>query len=458
MELLLFKNFAKKTDSTARPNLAAYDKKCDVNLKVDTSYKSPVFTISDTSYPKYTYAYITDLDRYYFVKSTSQGNRNFYELTLELDKLATAKTAIGNYTCYIERTSDSRYYNVDILDSALSVEDGIEYSAQAATPIFADTSGCYVARIVGRDASGVATYVFDSLAEIGQIFNPVYNQYFRSGDWSGLKIGDFVQAFLCDPSKYLLGAYFTPLGGGEYQGKVTSEIVNVGFYPTNVAGARVTDPIYTISPITLNKPASYYNDFRKSDVAFSSYVLYLPAVGSVGLSPDNMEQTLVLSGTIDLLTGDIFYKLSASGQGLVGTYSGNIYASLQLSKGDASGGASFLSGLAATAGAIANESVVGAAAGAVEATKSAITPTPSVNGSQSGVASLRDIPDVIISVLQKKSGEFPVNQVGRPCCKNLTIGNLSGYVQCGNPSLSMAIESEILDEINAQLAAGFYYE
>ena len=455
MRIYLWSNFAKASNETKQPDLEHPTKTTNCELKQITSYGNPVFTIASESYPTYVYAYIAEMNRYYFVKGTKQGNRHMFDLECELDPLATCKTDIGSYTCYIERTSDSSYYNTDIADSALSVEDLVEHEAKAVTPIFSDTSGTYVARIVGKDVSGVATYVFQSLSEIGQIFNPVYAQYFQSGDWSSLHIGDFVQAFLCDPSKYLIGAYYSPLGSGAYTGHTTSETINVGFYPTNVAGARITTPKFDVGPITLNKPTSIYSDFRKTDAAFSSYSMYLPAVGNVTLSPDIMDEALSIKCCIDLLVGDIFYELYA-GTSLVGTYQGNCYASLQLAKGDASGGASFISGALQTAGAVAAGSAL-AVPSAIETVKSAMTPTPSINGSQAGVSALRALPDIVVSVMQKSSGEFPVNQVGRPCCKNLQISNLSGYVKCGNPSISLAVESDIRDKVNSLLASGFYY-
>lgn len=455
MEIKLFSNFSKASNETKQPDLLHPDKTTHADLKQVTSYGNPVFTIASENYPTYVYAYVTELNRYYFVKGTKQGNRHMYDLECKLDPLATCKAAIGNYICYIERTSDARYYNTDIADSALSVEDLVTHESKAVTPIFADTSGCYVARIVGRDVSGIATYIFQSLSEIGQIFNPVYDSYFQSGDWSNLSIGDFVQAFLCDPSKYLIGAYYSPLGGGSYTGYGTSELVNVGFYPTGVAGYRITNPKFDGGPIAINKPTSIYNDFRKTDAAFSSYNMYLPAVGNVSLSPDVMDQNLSIKYSIDLLVGDIFYELY-SDNGLLATYQGNCYASLQLAKGDASGGASFLSGVLETGAAYAAASPL-VLPHAIETVKSAITPTPSVNGSQAGVSSLRALPDIVVSALQKSSGEFPVDQVGRPCCKNLKIGNLSGYVKCGNPSIALAVESDIRDEVNGLLASGFYY-
>lgn len=460
MQVYLYSGFSKRLDETKRPDLAHPSKITDILFKRMTSYKNPVYTLASDTYPAYNYAYFPAVGRYYFVKGASQQNRNMYELEFELDTLALCKDYIGAYTCYIERTSDSRYYNVDLPDNFVSVEDRVEHTDTAVTPLFASPNGCYIARIVGKDASGVATYVFATLGEIGQIFNPVYAQYFQSGDWSGLSIGDFVQAFLCDPSKYLLGVYYSPLSSGDYTGYGESETVNVGFYPTNVAGYRITTPLWRgggSGAITLNKPSSIYNDFRGSDAAFSQYVMYLPAVGTVNLAPEIMEGTLTLRYVIDLLTGDIFYRLYSSTTGLVATYTGNCYASLQIGKGDVSGGLNFLSNAVGGLTAAASGNVTGALKNNIDAVKNLITPTPSINGSQSGVAMLRDYPDVVISVLQKSSGAFPTEQAGRPCCKNLAIGNLSGYVKCGAPSISLPYESDVIRQVNEHLANGFYY-
>lgn len=458
MQVYLFSGFAKKRDSTARPDIEHPDKTVDVTLKprAGVSYQNPSIEITSGTYPAYNYAYIPALSRYYFAQVSSQHNNNFYTINFELDPLATARAYIENYTCYIERTSDANYYNVDLPDQFLSAEDKIEHTSQAVTPIFI-SGNSYIARIVGKDTSGIATYVFASLDEIGRLFNPVFAQYFTSGDWSSLNIGDFVQAFLCDPSKYLVAAYYSPLDGSMYTGKGTSESVYVGFYPANVVGYRLTDPVLS-GTIALNKPTSQYSDFRGSDAAFSQYIMYLPGVGSVNLSPDIMEGNLSLKYHVDLLTGAVFYKLFSSSTGLVGTYTGSIYAGLQTAKGDISGGASFLSSAAGAAASFAVGDVLGASAKTVEAVKGAIVPTPSVNGSQAGIAALRSDPDVIISVLQKSSGEFPVNQIGRPCCKNLRIGSLSGFVKCGAPSIALPMESAITDAVNDYLANGFYFE
>lgn len=455
MQLYLYKNFAKCKNETKRPDLEHPDKKTNFVLKRETSYSHPVVTIESADYPQYTYAYIEELNRYYFIGSTKQSNRNMYDMELHVDPLATCKAGIALYNCYIERTSDSRYINSDMPDDAVSVEDMIEHTNSATTPLFT-TEGNYILRMIGRDTSGVATFVFHNMSSVGGVFNPVFSELFDEGGWGDLKIGDLVQALLCDPKSYVLGAYYSPVPLGDYITHGENSDVYMGFYKTDVRGTRITSPILT-KDLTLAKPSSIYSDFRKTDPAFSQYTMYLPAIGTVTLSPDVMDGTLTLNVSVDLLTGDIFYKLNSSTTGLVATYSGKCYAPLQIGNGDASGGTALITALANTVGEVAKKDIVGSVAGTFNSIKAAMVPTPSVNGSQGGIASMAAYPDVIFSIMQKSSGEFPINQVGRPCCKNLTIGNMSGFIKCGAPSISLAVESDILDAVNEYLANGFYY-
>jgi hypothetical protein len=458
MQLLLFKTFKKRTDSTKLVDISRPDKTCDVYLKRETVYSSPVFTIESEEYPVYTYAYLVPLQSYYFVVSRKQQNVGYWEIGLKLDPLATFRAEIAAYNCFIERCADARYYNTDIEDSALSVEDVVEHHSEATTGLFT-TTGAYVLRLVGRDTSGVATFAFRDLSSIGNVFNPIFSNMFDDGsfDWHSLEIGDLVQALLCDPAKYITGAYYSPIALGDYAGHGGLNQVYLGFFPTGQSGLQVSsDPVITKS-VSLAKPAGIYSDFRKTDKSFSEYTMYLPAIGTVSLSPDIMDSALTLDAAIDLLTGNVFYKLSAGGA-LVATYNGNCYAPLQLGNGDASGGTAFISDVISAGKGVATKDVGDAASGVIKGIKDFISPTPSINGSQGGVASMKYKPDVVISVLQKSSAEFPVNQVGRPCCKNLLIGSLQGFVKCGNPSIELAAESDIIDEVNNYLANGFYFE
>ena len=450
MEIYLYQNFGKRADSTAQPS-GSYTTKT-VQLKQETSIESPVFILSGFDVTC-NYIYVPSWNRYYFVSDWKKGNNDLYAIECTLDHLATYKMEIGNYTAFIERSASN--YNPDILDTALSVEDVVERYAEASTNLFT-SSGNYILRLVGRDTSGIATFAFHQLSAIGNIFNPLFSSYFDNGSFAGLEIGDVIQALLCDPSRYIVGAYYSPVPLGTYVTHGSTKTVYLGFFNTNNTGTQVDDPLYTTT-LTLNKPTNTYTDFRKTDPAFSHYTIYLPGIGSCSLSADIMDSTLTLDVAVDLLTGDIFYKLNAGGS-LVATYNGNCYAPLQIGSGDASGGKAFISDMITTGTGIMAKNPAMAGHAAIEGIRDVICPTPSINGSQGGIASMKAFPDVRISVLQKVSAEFPTSVAGRPCCKNLQIGSLSGYVKCAGANLVIPGTITEKNLVNNSLNSGFYYE
>ena len=454
MEINLYKTFSKRINSTKVPDSTPTT--FTVNLKNDTSIQSPIFLLTGFD-PSYNYVYVPSWGRYYFISDVVLGNTNLFEVHCTFDALASYKASIGAYTCFVERTSSPTYYNVDICDDALSVEDVVESQTSAPTTLFSST-GCYIVRLVGRDTSGIATFAFNSLSSIGNIFNPIFSGLFDSGDWSNVDIGDLVQAILCDPSKYIIGAYYSPIALGTYSSHGSSNQVYLGFFPTGQTGLQVSNPIYSGST-TLSKPTNIYSDFRKTDRCFSNYSMYLPAIGTVQLSPDIMDSTLTLNWVVDLLTGDIFYKLNSNGV-LVATYNGNCYAPLQIGSGDVSGGTAFISDIISTASSVASKNVLTSGKNIIQGIKDIICPTPAINGSQGGIASMKEYPDVIISALQKHSAEFPADVVGRPCCKNVLLSNLNGhYVQCSCASIDNIAGTDADKElVNSYLNNGFYYE
>ncbi len=455
MELLLFKTFKKRTDSTKLVDITKPDKTCDVYLKRDTVYSSPVFTIESEEYPVYTYAYLVPLQSYYFVTSRKQQNVGYWEITLKLDPLATFRTEIANYNCFVERCADSRYYNVNIADAALSSEDLITIGAQTSTQIF-EAGTSYIVRLVGQDTTGIATYVFTSTRAIGLLFNPILSQI-ASGSGEDVGLSDLITALVCDPSKYLVGAYMSPIAAGAYQG-VENDRVYIGFWDSLQTATRVTAR-FTTQTLSIPVPQGIYSDFRKTDANFSRYALTLPGIGTIEVSPDIMDSAISIKYCFEYQTGGISYNLLADGVSIA-TYSGNIYAPYSVGSSDTGNGQQLLlAGAQVAAGIISGGASEMAMAGAaISGAQSMVQNTPSVSAGGSAAAVHAMGTNIVLSVTQKRSAEFPVEQFGRPCCKNLTIGNLQGFVKCGMPSIELAAESDIIDEVNNYLANGFYFE
>lgn len=444
MDIQLYKNFTKRKNSTKQPT-GTYETK-SVSLKQNTSIQNPVFLLTGFD-NTYNYIYVPSWGRYYFIDDVVLGNTNLFEVHCSCDYLATFKSGISIYNCFVSRCSDSRYYNTDILDTALSVEDVVEHTASAVTNIFFGNSS-YVVRMLGRGTTGIQSFVSDGLTFWGDIFNPLFN------DPSQLSIDDVLTAFISDPSKYVLGVFYTPFNTGRMIG--TEQQIYCGWYDTNKrAKALSNSAIYTDTK-TLSKPTSIYSDFRKTDNAFSHYTLFLPGIGTVPLSADIMDSTLTLDVKCDQNTGDIIYQLKSDGS-LVSSYNGNCYASLMIGNGDSSNGGNIIKTTGDLIGDAISGNIIGGVGDIVNGIRQNISPTPSFIGSQTGVAGVT-FKDAIITVLQKQSAEFPLSVYGKPCCKNLTLGNLTGYIKCDNASIDLPGHGGDKDKINSYLNSGFYYE
>lgn len=456
MQINLYKSFSKRKNSTKQPATTPTTK--NVTCKQPTSVTNPTFLLSGYD-NAYNYLYVPVWGRYYFIDEVVLVHDDLFEIHCSTDVLATFKSWIGLYNCFVERTSDSTKYNTDLLDSALSSEDGSEVFASATTNLFGNNNGgCYVVRMVGTGATGVTTYVFNDINQLGILFNPMFDDYTPEDTLEALD--EFVKFFICDPSKYLVGAYYSPLSYSYYSAVGASRKINIGWYDTQQSAVAIAQTTHNFN-ITIGKPSGIYSDFRRTDPRFSYYTLYLPAIGTIELSCDNVEADLHLYGSVDLLTGGIHYRLTANGS-TIASYEGNCYVALALGSSSVSNGVSqIFSGISGVGVGLASENGLGAVAGGIKTLKGigdVITGTPSVNGSAGGMASIKLDPNVIMSVCQKHSAEFPTSVVGRPCCKNLVLGTITGYIQCAGASIDITGFGNDKELVNNFLNNGFYYE
>ena len=131
MEIRLYHNFVKRQNSTKLPTGEVYETR-QVRLKDETSIMSPTFTLSDYS-PQYNYIYVPKWGRYYFIDDVTLNITGTWDATCTFDALASYKASIGATTTFIERTSDSRYFQKFIRDGAVSSEDRVISTESATT-------------------------------------------------------------------------------------------------------------------------------------------------------------------------------------------------------------------------------------------------------------------------------------------------------------------------------------
>lgn len=449
MVIHLYKDFQKKVNSTRQPSDFT-PTSLNVVLKKSTNLINPVFILT-IDCAEYNYVFVPDWGRCYFVSDVVYGNDNLCELHCTFDSLATYRENILTYDAFVERTSNPNYYNPDINDSALSVEDMVEYTAEASTACGIADDLIYIVRVMGRGSTGgIGSFVVNRF-QLQNMFSALWGQI-DSGSVTDA-IVEFLQLYISNPAQYIVGVYSTPLGASVYADHVSDAVMYVGGHETNITQSKITSGSATVrTGLVLNKPSIRYTDFRRTDGAFSQYSIYIPTVGNCPLSPDIMDCTLTMDISADLYSGDLFFALKADGA-QVATYTSNCYSSVSLGVLNSAQSA-FVGASQVMAGAMTANPV-----GVIEGIKTGFSPTPSIIGTQGGTGCIPQHNEIVISVLQKSSADSPSAVCGRPCCKMLGLRNLLGsYVKCGNPSIELAGTDRDKEEVNRLLSAGIYLE
>lgn len=449
MEVILYTEFIKRRNSTRNPTSEgsiSVSVTKDLKLKENCSRLKPMFFIGDLN----SYVYCKAWGWYYFIKDTKYDINGAQYIECEIDVLGTWRDQIHASIFFVDRCADPTYFNVDICDDALSVEDMVTHVTSAATDCAINSDLIYIVKIMGRDTTeGIGTFVMNRFT-LGQFFSQMWVDID-----GGMGLGDleeFMQMWIADPSRFVVGVYSSPIKPSRYVGNVSNQKVYIGGHDTNLyldridVGEAVLD-----SGIVLNKPTSLYSDFRKTDSAFSQYTIYIPTVGAVPLAADLMDTQLTMDIGGDLFTGDLLFSLKSDGD-IVATYSSNCYATQSV--GAVNQASNIMSGAIQASQAI----ISGNVGGVITGVKNGMQISPSIIGSQGGTGGVTVANQVVITCMQKSSAEFPVADYGRPCCKNLKLGNLSGFVKCGNPSIYLSAPKEARDMINSMLSEGVFIE
>lgn len=448
MQIQLWSNFVKKENSTKRPSGTPHV--VDVTLKRETSMTNPVFIMTIDN-RVYNYLWVSEWGRFYFINDIVYGNSNLCELHCTHDVLATYKDNISNYVGFVDRTSHPSWYNTDINDNAISVEDVVEFMDSESTYCNIASDLLYIIRIIGRGTTnGIGTFVMNR-SQMQRLFSSLWGNV-DSGSVTG-DIIDFLQLYISNPSQYIVGCYSSPIGMSIYAKNTSAEKVFLGGHETDLTLDRINNgQVVVASNLTLRKPASIYGDFRKTDSSFSQYTIYIPTIGTFPLSADIMDSTLTMDISADLISGDLFFKLKANGHP-VATYNSSCYASMSIGTVNTANGV--VAGTMQAGVSLLTANPVGLIQGA----QSAFSPTPSVIGSQGGTGCVSLANEIVISCLQKRSAEFPTMVYGRPCCRNMALAQLSGhYIKCANSSIDIAGTESDKNDVNRMLDSGFYLE
>lgn len=447
MQVTVYTGFSKRRNSTKQPTGAGTVINC--YLKDDTTIMSPVFDIEGNNF---SITYVKWDDRYYFVDDITSIRNNAISLSCSIDALATYKTSIGAYTCFVERASSQR--DQYIIDNAISIEQKVIHADIVTSQLnnFSST-GCYILRVVGKDASsgGISNYAITQ-AQLQDVLTYV----FTSSNFPTEIADDFIKTFF-NPFQYIVSLLWFPIDIDSIYGSESN--IELGWWTIQGNFKKLSGTGYT-DIHQLTAPSNYYNDFRAYDPRYSQYVLHIPGTGAINLDPSLFSiGDIWCETTVDYLTGEANTSIALwSGgvrKGTVATVSGRW--GVPITVGQIAG---VTGGIVSTIGAIAQiaSNPISGISGAINGVENILSPTPSVMGNTGNRQQLVTKSAYSLSVRNFGSGEIPNTVYGRPLCKNMTIGSLTGFVKCSGASIEIPGDSVERDMIDNYLNNGFYYE
>lgn len=471
-----FYQFSKRNKSTKQPTNVAYHS-LDCQLKESTSVVNPTFLIQSFVAEAFNYAYIPKWNRYYFI-SDVRSYESMWEVSMQLDPLATYKSDIGFTRCSILYASGS---SKNIADTRIPIKAevlrGHSYNAVTNMTI-TEGSGAVILGITGKGSFG--TYLMQDSTEVSELLDGIDSwSSFITDNWTFTK-----QLFFGgNASDCLKSAIAIPLvfGGPDVSNGVAVDL-SLGNYPckdgngNSIQGYKITKPLLKYTG-TIDIPWQS-TDWKKIS-GYTDISLYLPFIGLITIPTTEVmnDTSLTVYYSINVTSGDISVEVKGSQSGRkVAVSSGNCamptaYGSTgintsKLTSAIATGAGTLVSfGAAmATGGAsLATEAAIGAGIAATAGqTISALGGSGSGSGGLGG-GSNQGLDKVMhCFVTQKVLTDDQTNFdsiIGKPYMGITTPNQFSGFIQTDGFQLAsnQAYSSE-KDMVNSLMDSGIYFE
>lgn len=451
MNITVYKNYSKKTNSTARPSTGTTK---DVKLKEPTDILNPVFIMGIDTEITEVYAF----GMYYFKSNIVFLTNDLMELHCTVDPLATAKDIISAYTGFVERAASS--YDNMIPDNALSNKPHIVNRGMTQINITEfNSTGCYIVRTVAADSdssTGVNTYAVPQ-ASMASLISYVFSD--SNYSWFTDPANEFIKAVF-NPFDYIIDVKWVPFAATTYANNTALGPIKLGWWTTTANGYLVKQNEITVQ-YQVTRPTSYYSDFRQADSRYTQVELYIPCVGIVQIDPAEFTNGApYLAYFIDTSSGEGMAYLRMVGGStikMLGQWNATTCAPIQLAQsstdlkriaGDIGAGVgNFFAG-----------NYAGTASALVDVASVFASPDKDYVGSNGTKADIKAYTDIYCMVTNYETASFPLTVAGRPLMQNVQLGTLSGFVKCGNASLDMPFPAGVRDEVNRLLNSGFYME
>lgn len=428
------------------------------------------------TFPKYTAFKIED--RYYNVTDIRSVRNNLFEVSGDIDVLATYKANILATTAYVLYDNVP---NTELVDNRLPMKTTKSVSAaSAACPLQVD-GGCYILSLTGsHDTTGVYKVSLNELASLIDDVSDILDDFFppttppdpddpEYDDIPGkIKYVGDVFEFLGDRIKTAIGNFFgsgnipenirecryIPFNRGTTLGYQT---IYLGTYKTQTSLAKLnTDTI--VDSVSVNIPWQA-SDFRRRS-PFTDIYLYIPYIGMTKLSSENLvgQASVSVQYALGIRDGSLVVTVR-SGSEVLGQYHSNVAASVPVGVSNINiprAAQSIIQGAAA----IAKNSPLGLGLAALSFGDS-VTPNFSCIGGLDGIAATAASQNIVCYTVFHDTIAAPnieIATIGAPTMHPKSLANLTDYVQTLSASVEGAMSSEERTRLNNLLDSGIFIE
>lgn len=468
IQVILYK-IRKDKNSTARPTGAG--KSYMVELKDQCSVTDPelIFDLGPTDCPSgYNYLTIPIFEnRCYWIENW-QYFRGFWQAKCHVDALASWREEIGNSTQYITRSSAE--YNGDVVDNLYPATSTIISRQNEITTGFIGSlsSGFFVVGCISKypNSFGAMTYYLMSVSNVKRLGALLLSDV-NYLDISADEISGNLTKVLFNPFQYIRSCIYFPFPATEITAHLplVSEM-SVGWWNLNipawVIGTDQNSTTITGSVSVPKHPQSEQRGIYCNLSPFSTYEIIFQPYGTLPIDSTKLQgvNTLTLSNTIDLYTGDSIIRVAGEDGHIILERSSMVGVTVPL--------ANISMNIPSNIGGV----ISAAAGGVLGGIQNFLSGGDAANGIVSGINSsmaqvetkgsisttaVYDMKSYLVSRFFKIVDD-DITRHGRPLMEQRMVSTLPGYLICDSPHIECHATASEISEIESALSAGFYWE
>lgn len=473
--------FSKRINSTKQPTLSGFTS-FDCLLKESTSVDNPTFILEASDLEGFNYASWDS--RYYFVSSIKSVRNNIWEVSCNLDVLATYKSYILATTAYIIYDSVA---NTEIPDNRLPMKTSKTVQTSTAACPFVPDGGCFILSLTGsHGTTGVYKVSESQLAALIDDISEIWDNFFNYPNapqkpnvpnygsdftenislavryWADdfMWYVEYIKQAICqffgsgNIAENIRECKFIPFNVGTTGGGGT---IYLGTFETQQSlGKLNTETVHRSTSVSIPWQASDYR--RRSP--YTEIYLYLPYIGMVRLSSENLagQSSISVDYTLALRDGSMICTVSSGGE-ILGQYSGNVGASVPVGVSNINLPKAAQSVIAG-ATAVASKNLGGVGMAALNFGES-LTPNFSCIGGLDGIAAIGANQNITCYTVFHDTIDAPnssLQVIGSPSMCPKALSGLTGFCQCMDAHVEAPAMDNELEQIDNFLNSGFFIE